>query len=79
MFTVFFSSQIHHFLDFVKQIYKDLPKVVVSKGFSAGGFGYSDSKSVVSDVTLFLVKALLSCRCFLSLLAFLATCIFIKS
>ncbi|KAI4880510.1 hypothetical protein NFI96_012335 [Prochilodus magdalenae] len=23
-----FSSQIHHFLDFVKQIYKDLPKVV---------------------------------------------------
>lgn len=24
------SSQIHHFLDFVKQIYKDLPKVVVS-------------------------------------------------
>lgn len=26
------SSQIHHFLDFVKQIYKDLPKVVVSSG-----------------------------------------------
>lgn len=25
------SSQIHHFLDFVKQIYKDLPKVVVSQ------------------------------------------------
>lgn len=24
------SFQIHHFLDFVKQIYKDLPKVVVS-------------------------------------------------
>lgn len=79
MFTIFFSSQIHHFLDFVKQIYKDLPKVVVSTGFSAGGFGYSDSKRVGSDLTPFSVKELLSYHCFLSLLVFLATCIFIKS
>lgn len=32
------SFQIHHFLDFVKQIYKDLPKVVVSTGCTSGGF-----------------------------------------
>lgn len=30
--TFLLFSQIHHFLDFVKQIYKDLPKVVVSSG-----------------------------------------------
>ena len=30
MWSIILSSQIHHFLDFVKQIYKDLPKVVVS-------------------------------------------------
>lgn len=28
--SIILSFQIHHFLDFVKQIYKDLPKVVVS-------------------------------------------------
>lgn len=37
MFLIPFFSQIHHFLDFVKQIYKDLPKVVVSTGCTSRG------------------------------------------
>jgi len=37
VFPLIVSSQIHHFLDFVKQIYKDLPKVVVSTTFIAAG------------------------------------------
>lgn len=38
--TFLLSSQIHHFLDFVKQIYKDLPKVVVSSGCIVDYFSY---------------------------------------
>lgn len=38
--TFLLSSQIHHFLDFVKQIYKDLPKVVVSSDCIVDYFSY---------------------------------------
>lgn len=38
VFSIILSPQIHHFLDFVKQIYKDLPKVVVSTTSAAGVF-----------------------------------------
>lgn len=40
MFSTIFSFQIHHFLDFVKTIYKDLSKVVVSTS-AAGCFARS--------------------------------------
>lgn len=48
-FALILYFQIHHFLDFVKQIYRDLPRVVVSTSSAAGGFA-SSGGSFSSDV-----------------------------
>lgn len=61
MISIFLPSQIHHFLDFVKQIYKDLPKVVVSTTSTAGVFAFSE-QVFGSDVS-FYWKHRVTCHC----------------
>ena len=61
---MFSSPQIHHFLDFVKQIYKDLPKVVVSSTSTGGGFAVRVDVVFDSDLITFLLEAL-TCHCLL--------------